>query len=646
MTASVIGALRANLGLDSAKFETGAKRAGGALREMRRQFLLVSGAASALGGAILVAARKGADEIDRVAKSARRMDASTTAFQSLRLAADEAGVPLSALANDIQSMNREIANIGVSGNADRALERLGLTLSDLEGLDADEKIALMADRVKELGLSAGEATAILRDMGVRNREVALLMLGGGEAIRAARKDIEDYGLAISDVDSAKIEAANDAISRLGLVSQYLGRQLALSIVPALGDMARAITDSLREGGNLRAVLDGLVSNLDRLAVYVSTAVTWFGVRYVSALVAAKLATLSLAGAMATLGAALRRVIFVAAIAAAGELVIWFTRLVRSAGGFGEAIKLLSDVAKEAFARVRDYGDIMGAGLSIIFNDINDAWTQTLISMSVAFGRFVDKIAATKAGGILGFEGGNEDAAASAGASATEQQTDAYIAAYERLEAAQARASAPFESIQALRDFQNATDDVGAASEAAAEGLASAEEGLDDAKTAAGGAGGAAKKLAESLTPLQEAMKETSQAVGQELTSAFTAAIDGTKSVGDALLDFANNTLAQVTSRIFQNSIGNPLADGITSIIGSVLPGIAAPAVPAAAMVQNKSEFNLNIRNEAGVQVETSQRADGGIDMILKAVAGNIGGGGVVGAAIDKTYKIAPGLNGR
>jgi len=279
MAAAVIGALRVNLGLDSANFERGAKRVQSPLASMRKQFLAVAGVAAAMGAALSAAAIKGAQDIDRAAKAARRLDSSITGFRALELAADEAGVSLSGMTNDIQTMNRELASIGTSGNGARALDALGLSIDDLEGKDADEKLAIIADQVKSLGLSAGETTAILRDLGVRNREMALLVLGGGDAIRAARGDIEAYGLAISDVDASNIEKANDRIGRLSLITQYAGQQLALALVPALGSLADGLTESLREGGLLRAVIDALASAVTGIVgVFQSagSAATFFG----------------------------------------------------------------------------------------------------------------------------------------------------------------------------------------------------------------------------------------------------------------------------------------------------------------------------------------------------------------------------------
>ena len=263
MASNVIGSLRVNLGLDSAQFERGAKKTQPALSGMKAGFLAVGAAAAAMATAIGAMARKGAADIDAAAKSARRLDASIGAFRGLELAADEAGVSLSSLTDDIQTMNRELAKGGTG--VEQALAKLGLTASQLAAMDVDEKVATIADRIQDLGLSAGEATAILQQFGIRNREMVLLLAGGGDAIREASADIEDYGLAISQVDAEGIEQANDQISRLGLISQYAGQQLALVLYPALGRMAEAMTDSLREGGFLRAVIDGLVAVVNTFA---------------------------------------------------------------------------------------------------------------------------------------------------------------------------------------------------------------------------------------------------------------------------------------------------------------------------------------------------------------------------------------------
>lgn len=338
-TSALVGSLRVNLGLDSAQFEKGAKRSQNTLATMRKRFLVVASAAAAMGAALSAAAIKGAQDIDRAAKAARRIDSSIGGFRALELAAGEAGVSVSMLADSVQTMDREIAK--GSKSAGEALKRLGLNAKSLQGLDADQKIAKIADAIQDMGLSTAQASVVLQQLGVRNREMVLAIMGGGGALRDARRDIESYGLAISKIDSDRIEKANDQIGRLGLISQYAGQQLAIALVPAMGRLAEVMTDSLREGGLLRAVIDGLVGNLDRLAVYAGVAVTAFGVKYVAALAAATLGTASLSGALIFLRTALIRTGIGAAIVAVGELVLWIDRARTATGSFGGAFQKIA-----------------------------------------------------------------------------------------------------------------------------------------------------------------------------------------------------------------------------------------------------------------------------------------------------------------
>jgi len=555
---SVIGALRVNLGLDSAKFERGAKRVKDPLRVMRSQFRAVAAAASAMGAALSAAALKGAGEIDRAAKAARRLDASIGAFRALELAAGEAGVPLSAVTNDIQNIGREIANIGVGGNADRALKRLGLAAADLDGLDADAKVATIADAVKGLGLSAGEATAVLRDLGVRNREMALVMIQGGAAIRAAREDVEDYGLSLDAVEAGKIETANDRIARLGLISRYAGQQLALRLVPALGRAAQAMTEALREGGLLRRVIDGLTENLARISTWIGTAVTAFGVRYVGALAAARLATLSLAGSLAMLRGALIRSGIGIAVIAAGELVYQLGRLVTATGGFGEALDLMKDVAAEVWERIvmgpklmRLRMEELGARMKAIWGEVmvylQEQWTDFLGKFA-ELPDFVPGAKAMKAAADGAADGltAAKEAAAAAGDEAERLKLEANGIA-------DAMIRTPLASMKALKETL-----AGVSEEAGNTATNLARIG-----DAAGGDGGTS-----AVTQATGQLADTAKTASDSFKTFFKDVISGSGDAGDAISALADRMLDDLLDRAL-----SPLTDAMGSLFDGLFSGL-------------------------------------------------------------------------
>lgn len=599
MGQSVIGALRVNLGLNSAKFERGAKRVKSPLAQMKKQFLAVAAVAAAAGGAISAMALAGAQDLDRAAKSARRLGASIGGFRALELAAGEAGVSLSSMTNDIQTIDREIASIGKSGNAQRALDALGISAQQLSGADADEKLALIADRVQALGLSTGETSSILRDLGVRNREMVLLMVNGGEAIRTARRDIEDYGLAVSSVDAGKIEQANDRIARLGLVTQYLGQRLAIELVPALGKMAQGITDSLRTGGALRGVLDGLADNVLRLTTYLAVAVTGFGVRYVAALVAAKLATLAAGGAMVFLRGALIRTGIGAAVVIAGEMVYQFSRLVSGAGGFGAALSLLKDVAGEVWDRMMLGASSLGASLSATWDGIKGGFYSMLAALQERWSIFLRGLAGSVKGApgmdALALKLHGASVEARSGSYETGLLAENYSASaasgHARADALAQAADAPLKSLEALRAALKANKDETEGGKTAADRL---RESLGNLGST--GAGGV-KPVKDEVEQLSEGM----QSVQSSAKSAFAGLVTGAKSAKEALADMLSSVATALANSAFNSLFGESFS-GLSGILGFANGTLSAPG--GLALVGERGPELVNLPR--GAQVNTAQ----------------------------------------
>lgn len=613
MASAVIGSLRANLGLDSSRFEKGAKGVKDPLKAMRNQFLLVSAAAAAFGVAIVKAAMSGAAEIDKTAKAARRLDASIGAFRAVELAADEAGVSLSSLTNDIQTMNRELSIAGEGGPVDDALAKLGLSAENLLSMDIDERVATIADRIKELGLTAGDATAILRDFGVRNREMALLMINGGDAIRTARNDVEDYGLALNDVDASNIEQANDSISRLSIVSQYFGQQLALVVVPALGHMAEALTNSMREGGFLRTVLDGFVAILPRLATYITTVVALFGTRYVAALVAARIATLNFANSLAVLRGAVVRTGIGVLIVGVGELVYQL--------GLGTAAS--DDLAESTDTTTEAHNDLaaaMGgvstssstaAGNSRSLALAHQESAKQALSAAEAELRLAEARAASAEQDIINAYGAHssEDEAARDQAISDVEAASARIAQIQAdieetrtsLREAASRELAPSggvreanEAMAALEEVVYALDPalskmdqyeaaVSTLNSALRDGLidqeqynhylALAEERLNGVTTASGGAASAASRLNDALGELPEtveAIEVASDGLSDRFAGVFTNALMGVESLRTGLGKLAGELAQMLLNKAFKSIFNNILGDAggeINSFLG-------------------------------------------------------------------------------
>lgn len=252
--ATDIANLRVRIGADNSELNEKLTESRGMLGGFSRQAKIAAAGVAAVGAAALAAATgvarfayQGGQAIDAATKLARQLDATQGGLRGLELAASDAGVSTGALTGAAERLNVTLgeARRGVD-RASSAFERLGLNVDDLAAMDIDERFATIADRMHAMGLSSDQAADALRQMGIRQGEVINLMRQGGDAIRDARQEIDSYSLALSVVDTAAIEYANDQIARLGLITESAQTQLAAGLVPAFGALAQMINEAARE----------------------------------------------------------------------------------------------------------------------------------------------------------------------------------------------------------------------------------------------------------------------------------------------------------------------------------------------------------------------------------------------------------------
>ena len=98
-------------------------------------------------------------------------------------------------------------------------------------------------------VTASERAAVAGDLfGTRNA-AAIQQLDPGTIAEAARQ-VEIFGLNLSDVDAAKVEMANDAMSTFGLLTDGIGKQLTVQLAPILKAVGDEFLNSADEAGGL------------------------------------------------------------------------------------------------------------------------------------------------------------------------------------------------------------------------------------------------------------------------------------------------------------------------------------------------------------------------------------------------------------
>ncbi|APX88643.1 hypothetical protein BV394_01945 [Brevirhabdus pacifica] len=312
-----------------------------------------------------------------------------------------------------------------------------------------------------------------------------------------------------------------------------------------------------------------VENLERVVFIAGTAAALFAGKFVVGLVAARVATMSLAGALTFLRGALIRTGIGALVVGAGELVYQFSRLVRGAGGFGEAMAILKDVASEAFGRIDDIMEGLKHTFASAAAYLKSVFLDAIHSVLSGFMELTNQIADGMnalfntnifSGAKLGLVVKDLDLAAREALGRSESSSATASSAFDR-------ATAPLESLGRLKDTLSKVDAeykkvADSSDKAGKKGKGAADKAAKAAKKAAD----AAKKLAEETGKVWEQFK---QAGG----SAIDRLIDGTATLKDALIDvikelgkaiLKKNLLSKIQGTTASDSVGTMLFKGLFS----------------------------------------------------------------------------------
>ncbi|NEX45453.1 tape measure protein [Pseudotabrizicola algicola] len=312
----------------------------------------------------------GAAVMERLATMARRTYSSlgqtTESWLANATALRELGLTTAESLDFTEALNNAMVVSGAraerAASVQTALSR-AMALGTLSGDNLNTVIQNGGRLAELLAAELGTTVSGLRRLGQQ---------GGitGEVIRTAL--IGNLELLREEADSMPA-TIGDAFTLIG--------NAALQLVGTWDQMVGA-------SSTLAAALIGLADNMERLAAIGIAFAGFMAARWVAGFVAAQVATISLAGALTLLRGAIIRTGIGALIVGAGELIYWFGQLVRGAGGFGNALSLLGDLAREVWERMKLGAVAMGLAIMASWADIKAAIAealQTSLQAVVGFG---------------------------------------------------------------------------------------------------------------------------------------------------------------------------------------------------------------------------------------------------------------------
>lgn len=280
--ATPAGDIAVRIGADTSGLTSGLNEAAGKLDSFGKKAEAtgaaigkLTAAAIAAGAAIATAlAVKGFQAADALDEMAEKAGTSVASIQSLTLAMGEAGVDSDQTQAAIKRLNLAIGE-AQSGNAkaQATFDKLGLSVAELAALPADQRFAAIADAVGQYGNAADRAVIASEIFGQKlGPDMAAAMAQGGGAIRQAAQDLQDMGLALSDIDAAQVANAMDAFGRAQGVIDGVANKLAVELAPLLDAAANAFLDAGKAGGGFGSMVSTAVEYAIKAVAFFANAV--------------------------------------------------------------------------------------------------------------------------------------------------------------------------------------------------------------------------------------------------------------------------------------------------------------------------------------------------------------------------------------
>lgn len=238
----------------------------------------VNGVLANLGVAVSVAGltamvKSAIDTGDALDEMSQRVGVSVETLSVWKPAAEQSGVSGESFEKGLRKLSTTMLEAATgSEDAVRGFSAVGVEFKNQDGtLRATDQVLLdLAERFKAMPDGAEKTALAVQLFGKSGAELIPFLNQGRDGINELAAEMQALGVQMSSETAAQAGNFNDALDKLKLATTSIGNQIIASLLPALNDMAGGMVESAKQGGTLRAILDGVVLVLKTLALGAAT----------------------------------------------------------------------------------------------------------------------------------------------------------------------------------------------------------------------------------------------------------------------------------------------------------------------------------------------------------------------------------------
>jgi DNA-binding ferritin-like protein (Dps family) len=266
-----IGRLTVDLNMSSQKFTASAKKVNATAATMRRRFASVTksmgGMQGKLAGLVGIAGlglliNNTLKSADSLAKMSDRLGIATEDLAAYHHLTQLNGESSESFDKSLTKMTRTVGEFERGfGTGKKAFEQLGISIEDLQGKNPSEQFQIIGDSIAKLGSKSQQASVAADIFGRSGINLLNTINQGSEGFEKARAEVEKYGLALSRVDGAKIEAANDAILRSQQAINGVVLKATVQLAPVMEVIANRFTQAAIQGEGFGSKVESVFNSV-------------------------------------------------------------------------------------------------------------------------------------------------------------------------------------------------------------------------------------------------------------------------------------------------------------------------------------------------------------------------------------------------
>ncbi|APC46221.1 tail length tape-measure protein [Pseudoalteromonas phage PHS3] len=219
-------------------------------------------AAAAVAGSALV--KNTADGIRELKTFSQVANTSTQDFQKMAYGAKTMGIEQDKLADILKDVNDRVGDFGATGGGAMAdfftniAPKVGVTYENFKKLSGKDALQLYVSSLEKANLSQADMTFYMEAMASDSTQLLPLLKNNGEAMGVMATEADNLGLALSDVDIAKVEQANKQLDKSSSIISGAMQDATVSLAPIITGISESLQDAAMEAGGFGATFDKVI----------------------------------------------------------------------------------------------------------------------------------------------------------------------------------------------------------------------------------------------------------------------------------------------------------------------------------------------------------------------------------------------------